>query len=338
MLPYLGSQPPWFVFLGHPRDRRDLHSIGGSSLIFDHSEDEDEFEEKLCSLPPTVVGGITFGFAPIRGEMICVMRMPNQILRAREAIREGVRIAAGRGAKVVGLGALTAPATRGGRLLLDTLPPGVTLTNGNAYTAAVARRNVLEAAEYLGLGTDATVAVVGCTGSVGTAASRLLAEDGFELILVGRSERRVQRELADLCDDHTVASGQSELKAAQVILLLTSDSTARLVPEVVQPGAIVIDLTHPRNIDPSEFPAFLEHDVQVAQGGQVVIPDYHNTMELQLAEGRNTIACLAETYLFAKEGITEHSVGNPPIELARELNEIAEFHDVHSARLNLTPR
>ncbi|XRQ09914.1 hypothetical protein ACN3XK_03120 [Actinomadura welshii] len=338
MLPYLGAKAPWFVFLGHPRDRRDLHSIGGSSLIRDHSDDEDEFEEKLCSLPPTVVGGITFGFAPISGEMICVMRMPNQILRARDAIAEGVRIAAGRGAKVVGLGALTAPATRGGRTLLDTLPRGVTLTNGNAYTAAVARHNVIEAAEYLGLGRDATVAVVGCTGSVGTAASRLLAGDGFDLILVGRTERRVRRELPDLCDVHRVACDQRELKAAQVLLLLTSDPTAHLVPEVVQPGAVVIDLTHPRNIDPSEFPAFLRYDVQVAQGGQVVIPDYHNTMELQLAEGRNTIACLAETYLFAKEGITEHSVGNPPIELARELSEVADSHGVRPARLNLAAR
>ncbi|MGP4028726.1 hypothetical protein [Actinomadura sp. 3N407] len=338
MLPYLGAKAPWFVFLGHPRDRRDLHSIGGSSLIFDHSESEDEFEEKLCSLPPTVVGGITFGFAPIRGEMICVMRMPNQILRARDAIAEGVQIAADRGAKVVGLGALTAPATRGGRTLLDTLPRGVTLTNGNAYTAAVARHNVIEAAEYLGLGSQASVAIVGCTGSVGTAASRLLAEDGFDLILVGRTERRVRRELGDLCDGHRVTSGQSELKAAQIILLLTSDSTAHLVPEVVQPGAVIIDLTHPRNIDPSEFPAFSQYDVQVAQGGQVLIPDYHNTMELQLAEGRNTIACLAETYLFAKEGITEHSVGNPPTELARELSEVADLHGVHPARLNLAVR
>ena len=338
MLPYLGAKTPWFVFLGHPRDRRDLHSIGGSSLIFEHSESEDEFEEKLCSLPPIVVGGITFGFAPISGEMICVMRMPNKILRARDAIMDGVQLAADRGAKVVGLGALTAPATRGGRTLLDTLPPGVTLTNGNAYTAAAARRNVIEAVEYLGLGTDATVAVVGCTGSVGTAASRLLAADGFDLVLVGRTERRVRRELPELVDDHRVTSGQSELKAAHVIVLLTSDPTAHLVPEIVQPGAIVIDLTHPRNIDPSEFPAFLKYDVQVVQGGQVVIPDYHNTMELQLAEGKNTIACLAETYLFAKEGITEHSVGNPPIELARELDEIADFHDVRTARLGLTAR
>jgi fatty aldehyde-generating acyl-ACP reductase len=338
MLPYLGEKPPWFVFLGHPRDRHDLHAIGGSSLIYEHSENEDEFVDKLCSLPPVVVGGISFGFEPIRGEMICVMRMPNQILRSRDAIVEGLLVATGRGAKVIGLGALTAPATRGGRTLVAELPAGVTLTNGNAYTAAVARHNVIEAVQALGMGTDATVAVVGCTGSVGTAAARLLAADGFDLTLVGRTARRVTRELPDLADTHRVTSERSDIKGAQVVLLLTSDPTAHLVPEVVQAGGIVIDLTHPRNVDPAEYPAFLRYDIRVAQGGQVVIPGYHNTMGLSLAEGRNTIACLAETYLFAKEGITQHSVGNAPVELARELDEIAAYHDVRPASLNLSGR
>lgn len=335
MLPYLGNQAPWFVFLGHPRGLGDLHSIGGSSLIREHSEDEAEFVEKMCSLPPTVVGGITFGFAPIRGEMICVMRMPEQVMRSRQSIVDAAQLAADRGAKVIGLGALTSPATRGGTTLLDELPNGVTLTNGNAYTAAIARHNVVEAAAALGLGTQATVAVVGCTGSVGAAATQLLVEDGFDLLLVGRTERRVYREFGELAERLRVVAGQSEIKAADVVLLLTGDPTAHLTPDAVQPGSVVVDLAHPRNIEPVEVPVFLERDVQVAQGGQVVIPNYHCTMELKLAEGRNTIACLAETYLFAKEGITEHSVGKSCADFARELEEIAAHHDVCPAPLDL---
>ena len=69
------------------------------------------------------------------------------------------------------------------------------LTNTNAYTAVLVQANVHEAAADLGLGSGARVAVIGCTGSVGVPASRLLADDGFPLVLVGRTVERVRRHL-----------------------------------------------------------------------------------------------------------------------------------------------
>lgn len=336
MLPYLSRQAPWFAFLGHPRDLEDLHSLGGSSLIRDHSESEAEFVEKMCSLPPTVIGGITFGFAPIRGELIFVVRMPQQMLRERKSIVDAALLAVERGARVVGLGALTSPATRGGTTLVNDLPSGVVVTTGNAYTAAVARHNTTEAAAALGLGTTATVAVVGCTGSVGTAATKLLDKDGYELVLVGRTEKRVQRELGELTERHHVAVEQHAITAADVVLLLTGDATAHITPEVVKPGSIVVDLAHPRNVEPHQYEDFLSRDVRVAQGGQVVIPDYHCTMELRMTEKEYTLACIAETYLFAKEGIMEHSVGNPCPTFAEEMDDIAAQHGVRPAPLKLS--
>lgn len=244
-------------------------------------------------------------------------------------------LAAERGARVVGLGALTSPVTRGGTTLLDGIPRGLTVTTGNAYTAAVARHNTREAAEVLGLDPNATVALVGCTGSVGTAVTQLLDRDGYDLILVGRHETRVQRTLGELADRHRVVAEQSALKAADIVLLLTGDASAQLTPDSVQPGSIVVDLAHPRNVEPADYGKFLAKDVRVAQGGQAVVPGYHCTMELELAEDENTIACLAETYLFAKEGITEHSVGIPFPWFAEEMGEIAADHGVRPAPLKL---
>ncbi|HET6211530.1 MAG TPA: hypothetical protein VFE14_01520 [Micromonosporaceae bacterium] len=336
-MPYLRSNPPAFVFLVHPRDAVDLHSAPGAAIISGHSASEEEFCEKMLTLPPTFAGEVTFGFDPIRGEMLGVFVMPEHIMHSggRTQIEEAVRIAANRGTSVVGLGALTAPATRGGLTLLPTLPRRITLTTGNAFTAAVARRNVVEASEALGLGPDAVVAVVGCTGSVGVAASRLLDLAGFRLILIGRSLTRVHKELADLESRATVSGQVADAAKADILLLVTGDPTARIPATLPKPGAVVLDLAHPVNIAQSEYPAFAARDVQVVQGGLVRIPGYHCAMEMRLPDKHSALACLTETYLFAKAGITEHSVGQAAVPLALELEEIAARYGVHTRPLGI---
>lgn len=336
-MPYLRSDPPAFVFIGHPRDTADLYNSPGGSFVWRHSASEEEFRERMLSLPPTFGGEVTFGFDPIYGETLVVFSMPEQImsLRGRRQIEEAVRVAAGRGASVVGLGALTAPATRGGLTLVPKLPRGLTLTTGNAFTAAVARSNAVEASEALGLGPDAVVAVVGCTGSVGVAASRLLDILGHRLILIGRSVTRVHKELADLVPRATVSGTVQAAAAADVVLLLTGDPSAHITPELPKPGAVVVDLAHPMNIQRSEYPAFALRDVQVAQGGVVHIPGHRCALDMRLPDRHSALACLTETYLFAKAGIAEHSVGQATVELALELEEIAVHYGIRTRPLGL---
>jgi fatty aldehyde-generating acyl-ACP reductase len=337
MLPYLTNQSPWFAFLIHPRDIQDLYELGGSSLIAEHSVDEDEFRDKMCTMPPTIAGQVTFGLGGAIGELVAVVRMPGQVLRpeGRQRIAEAVRLAAARGAAVVGLGALTAPATRGGLTLLPDLPKGVTLTTGNALTSAIACSNVAEAAVAIGLPGSATVAVVGCHGSVGTAASRQLAASGTDLILVGRTVARVEQELPDLAGRARVSAGLGDLVHADIVLLLTSDPSALLTPDVLRPGAVVIDLSHPVNIPLSDYPEYFARDIAVVQGGLVQIPLYHSTINFRLPSRRAALACLAETYLFAREGITEHSVGPASAELAVELAGLAARHGIRPWPLEL---
>ncbi len=335
---YLTSQAPWFVFLIHARDIQDLYQVRGSALIAEHSVDEDEFRDKMCTMPPTVIGQVSFGLGgPATGELIAVVRMPGQLLRpeGRRSISEAVRLAATRGASVIGLGALTAPATRGGLTLVPELPKGVTLTTGNALTAAIARANVAEAAAATGLGDAATVAVVGCHGSVGTAASRLLASSGADLLLIGRTVSRVERELPDLVTSARVSADLRDLRYADIVLLLTGDPSAKLVPDLVRPGAVVIDLAHPVNIPPAKYQSFKDRGVTVVQGGLVEIPGYDCTVDFRLPSRRAALACLAETYLFAREGIREHSVGPASAELAAELASLAPGYGIRPWPLGL---
>ena len=340
MLPYLSAQPPAFVFLTHLRDDADLHRIGASSFLRRYSDGEDDFRRKMCSLSPLVAGEISFGFGPFRGEVVVVMRQPAELLGpggARSVI-EGLEVALARGASVIGLGALIAPATAGGARLLRHLPDGVTLTNTNAYTAVLVRANVHEAAAARGLGRQAQVAVIGCTGSVGVPASRLLADDGFPLVLVGRTEERVRRHLGDLEGKARVAAGLDSALGSDVVVLLTSDQSALLTPEHVTPGSVVIDFAQPVNVTPATVTEFERRGVTVVEGGIVRVPDYWCSVDLGLADPADTTACVAEAYLFALEGIQTHSVGRPTPELARRLERAALRHGVRPQPLRAVAR
>jgi len=321
----LSKRPPWFVFLTHPRSVSDLLAHGAGSFIRHFSDDEADFVAKVSSMPPIVIGEVTFGFSPIRGEVICIMRMPNDLMSpsGKEQIGEGIRLAGQRGARVVSLGALTAPATGGGQRLLRALPTGMTLTNGNAYTAVVVLRNVEEASVAVGLGSRARVAVIGCTGSVGVAASNLISQAGFDLILVGRSADRVHHQFKNLAGRAIMTGDLGSVREADIIVLLTNDPSAELKPDLVKGGTVVIDCAQPSNIPKSARPSFLLRDIVVTQGALVRIPEYSCSYDLDLPAHTDTFACLAEAYLFARSGIRENSVGKPAADQALSLERLA---------------
>jgi predicted amino acid dehydrogenase len=120
-----------------------------------------------------------------------------------------------------------------------------------------------------------------------------------------------------------------------VVLLLTSDPSALLTPDVLRPGSVVIDVSHPVNIPVSDYPEYFARDIAVVQGGLVQIPQYHSTVDFRLPSRRAMLACLAETYLFAREGITEHSVGPASAELAADLAELAARQGIRPWPLGL---
>lgn len=325
----IGRPTPWFAFLVHPRDVTDVRRLRGAGVLEQYSMDEEEFLARALSSPPWVIGEVRFGSNPARGELIGVPCMPENVMRAagRALVAKAAGLAVQRGARVIGLGGLTSPATRGGSLLLPGLRSGFTVTTGNAYTAVVARDNVLEACASLPLHRQPTVAVVGCTGSVGAAATRLLADEDLQLILVGRSEFRVRETLSDVLDERmTVCSDIVGVAEADVVLLLTSDPSARLRPLIFERcdrGVIVIDVAQPANVTPLLYPEFERLGVAVVEGGVVDVPGLSCTYDLGLP-GNSTFACLAETYLFAREGIAQHSVGPASVDLARVLERAAQ--------------
>jgi predicted amino acid dehydrogenase len=179
------------------------------------------------------------------------------------------------------------------------------------------------------------VAVVGCTGSVGVPASRLLAGDGYDLVLVGRTEERVRNRLPELAGRARVAAGLDSVAESDVVVLLTADASARLQPRHVSSGAVVIDVAQPGNVDPALYGDFRQRGAVVVEGALVRIPGYRCTVDMGMPGPEDTAACVAESYLFAREGIREHSVGYPSPELAERLERVALRRGIHPRPLDL---
>jgi fatty aldehyde-generating acyl-ACP reductase len=335
---YLRNEPPWFAFLIHPRDIHDLFRWKGSRLLRQYSDSDEDFLAKATSLEPTMIGEVILGFGGARGELVGAMRMPAQVMGrgGRQAVHDALRLAVDRGAKVVGLGALTAPATAAGRSLLREVPNGVTITTGNAYTAAVARHNVVSAVASLGLDRPAQIAVLGASGSVGVPTSHLLVRQGFEVTVIGRNLGRVRATLGDLAGDAVFADNLEPLAKADVVLVLTSETSALVTPADVRAGAVIVDVTQPPNIPPAAFASFEARSVRVVPGGLAHIPRYRSTYDLAIPIPGATFACLAETYLMAREGIREHSVGAPAPEFALRMEQVAARHGVRPAALGFS--
>jgi fatty aldehyde-generating acyl-ACP reductase len=239
------------------------------------------------------------------GRVYGVPLSPRQLLHAprpmvHDRIDRAVDQAVEAGATVVGLGALTAPAVSGGEALRYRTDIGV--TNGNAFTAAMTAEGVRRVAAP-----GCAVALVGATGSVGSAVAELLARDGYDLTLIARNPARLAT-LRDRLGPARTSTDMSDARAAAVVVLLTSSTDNLLRAEHLGQGAVVMDCTQPRNTSPGLLAD--RPDVTVLDGGVVAIPGLRRRGHLAIAADR-AWACLAETMLLALADHRGHAtVGN----------------------------
>ncbi len=230
-----------------------------------------------------------------------MVEMPEEYV-IRKIIKAG-KVAEKLGAKILGLGAFTSVVGDAGITVAKNL--NIAVTTGNSYTVATALAGTREAAKLMGLTMErANVVVLGATGSIGSACAQILAREVRYLTLVARNEARLEKLAGQILRStglavKVTANTKATLKAADIVIAVTSAVDTIIEPEDLKSGAIVCDVARPRNVSRRVVEA--RDDVLVIEGGVVEVP---GEVDFGLNFGfppRTAYACMAETMILALE-------------------------------------
>ena len=330
-----------FAFIIHPIDAKaDVarkYPLLGRAL----TERQIDF---LCTFWPPVylsqIGGIQSRNtdASLNGWFIAAPYTPRRMLELPERmvyrkIVEAGRLAERLGARILGLGAFTAVVGDAGVTIARQLD--IPVTTGDAYAVSISVQAVMEAGKQMGIvPADATAAVIGATGSIGSASSELLADHVGELILIGRRQDALDT-VRERCESRhasvTTSTDLNDMHCADLVLSMTSSVGEIITPEHLKPGSVVCDVALPRDV--SRAVVERRNDVLVIEGGMVDVPGVVNfNFDFGYPPGK-AYACMAETMALALEGRFEDYTLGRDIEIAR-VREIETIASKHGFRLS----
>lgn len=243
------------------------------------------------------------------------------------------RLAEKLGARILGLGAFTSVVGDAGLTISRSLD--IPVTTGDSYTVYIAVEAVREGARVMEIPLEsATAAIIGATGAIGSVCVELLARDVGELILIGRRSDALalikERAEAQGATRVRIATDLELLAQADLVLTVTSAVGAIIKPRHLKTGAVVCDVSRPRDV--SREVVAQRDDVLVIEGGMVAVPGPVNfNFDFGFPPGK-AYACMAETMVLAMEGRYESYTLGKDIKL-EQVDEIARLAVKHGFRL-----
>jgi len=269
----------------------------------------------------------------IKGWLIGVPMTAKQLLERREVaqkrIIQAIKKAEKLGAKIVGLGALTSPVTNGGLDIIDKI--NIKVTTGNALTVGISFKHIqqiIEKNNYI-----QKIAIIGATGSIGQALSKLIVKNypEKELLLFARTKGNLDNLEEDLLQIssqakiHKALTHFNELTEVDLIIMATSAPDALIEFAYLKQGSIIYDITQPKNISMNQIES--RPDVKFYDGGLVIIPELKGRLPLDLPQNA-AFACLGETILLALEDDEVHiSLGKVQTQAAMEMLRLSEKYN-----------
>ena len=330
-----------FCFVVHPTSLADVVRYEPDAAHLD----EPTIRGILLSMPAFPVAHATGIRAPdgreVEGWLICAPLLPDQMLelpreRVYAKILEAVHIGADRGARIVGLGAFTGIVGDGGVTIAERSP--IPVTTGNALTIASGVDSLFRGAEAMRLDpATATVAVIGATGSIGSACVELIAPHVAHMILVAPNRTRLEQFQTALGERITTPSEISSdvaaaVRRADLVLTATSSTRELIEPQDLKTGAVVCELSLPRNV--AARVELARPDVLVVEGGTLIMPGEPRLTRMNDAGGSFDLnlgcdaafACMSETMVLALQGRLENYTLGRGISLERiyEISRLAE--------------
>lgn len=327
-----------FAFIIHPVDPK--RDVSRKFPFLGRVLNEQQIDFFSTFFPPVYISeieGITSKATgkTIKGWFIACPYTPRRMMQLSERtvyrkIVQAGRMAERLGANILGLGAFTSVVGDAGVTIANQL--NIPVTTGDSFTVAMAVQAIREAAQVMGIKMeDATVAVVGATGTIGRVCAELLSGQAARILLVARDAKKLEVLREKLAAKQSsgeiiISTKMDVLKDAQLILTVTSAIHDVIRPEFLQPGSVVCDVARPRDV--SAMVAKARDDILVIDGGMVDVPGNVNfNFNFGFPEGK-AYACMAETIALALEGrFEDYTVGKDiTIERVQEITAIAERH------------
>jgi len=299
-------------------------------------------ERLLRMLPPfkvSEINGVKSSYNSAEGWFISCPLTARQMLELPEEyviqkIIQTGKLAEKLGAKVLGLGAFTSVVGDAGISVAKEL--NIPVTTGNSYTVATAIQGTRKAANMMGHDlSKSRVVVLGATGSIGKVCARLLAKEVKKLTLVARERSRLEQLARVIMYESGLAVNiSSDIKTsinnAEVIVAVTSAVDSIIGPQDLMPGAVVCDVSRPRNV--SKKVAEQRQDVLVIEGGVVQVPGQVDfNFNFGFPPGM-AYACMSETMILALERRYENYTLGRELSL-EQVEEISRLADKHGFKL-----
>ena len=343
-----------FAFIVHPLEFK--HILKGPSVIrmFSKIIPKNLFEKALSYLPGYLLGTIENITSPhthkqTNGLIYCLIITPRMFKKADpkwvyKKVLKIINKAHARGAKMVGLGAYVKIVGDAG-LTINSLSP-LPVTTGNSLTIGATLWNLEQAVQKMQLVTydterntyDGTAMIIGATGSIGTACSKMLSKNYKKIYLVStrlENLRNLSNEIRDIspkCEVSFSTNSNEFAAVSDAIVIVTSAFNQKIIDiEKVKPGCIIADCSTPANITKEEI--LKRPDILVMRSGELLLPkDYDVNCYLGLPP-KLLYACLVETAVLAMENRYEAFTKGRAIDFNKvtEIVEMSKKHGVHLA-------
>lgn len=328
----VGKQGNGFAFVVHPRGYNDIISNIPFLKIFPRKLVIKIFPY-IWPFTVSKIKGLKslVDDKDIKGWVIGIPMLAHQIMEnrklAQKKISEAIKLAQNKGARVVGLGALTGSVTEGGAGL--SKKGEIIITAGRAYTAYIIKSYIEDAIKRFGVKKDKIViAIVGAAGGVGSAVTRLLIEEPFKKFILIDVERKLEKvasvlkELKTKKTEIEISHQISIVKKADIIITATNAPEAVIESDDVKPGTIIIDDAQPSDL--SEELIKTRNDVIIIEAGVITAPGVRVGTNFRLANKNEIYSCLGEVMsLAASDWNTEYSAGNITLEVVYNIANVA---------------
>ena len=332
-----------FAFIGHPIDLNHLYSLLGKWGFLAKKIPRHFLYNILLNAPPykyseinnirSLTGSTACGFV-----VICPL-LPHQVAFLDENIViekvvQAVRLSEKLGAKMAILGGFTSIVGNEGEVVSKKV--NIAVTSGNTYTACLAIKGIEKAAKKMNIDLNkATLAVIGATGDIGSACSRVFSKKVKKINIVARNEKRLF-EFSDIIRNYGSSDVQvfkrttDAIKEADIVVTVTSAISVLIEPKDLKPGSVVCDVAIPANM--AREISNMRNDILAFEGGLAKPPfmeDIKNKDWERAIPPNSIFGCLSEGLLLALDGRFEnYSIGRGNI-TETKIKEMFEIEKKH---------